>query len=145
MPTPATETGVIAYWVDSVLRGDAAIAAIAQDRIYEDIDMSGDLNYVKIVFRMMSGIDLSAVGATRRVYVNAIYQINAIWQQNRYTDDLDRAAARIDVLFHGQAAAVPGGSVLSCVRVAPIRISTTRDGVPYRLLGGQYRIYGQLA
>jgi hypothetical protein len=145
MPAPATETSVISYWIDQTLRGDAALVAIAQDRIYEDIDMSGSLTYIKIVFRMMGGSDLSAVGADRRVYVNTLYQITAIWQQRRYMDELDQAAARIDVLFNGQAAAVPGGSVLSCVRVAPIRIATTSNGVPYRLLGGQYRIYGQLA
>lgn len=144
MPTPATELGVIAYWIDSVLRGDATLVSLSTGGIHHRKDLSGSLTYPKTIFRFQGGSDLNAVGADRRVYVNAVYAIYGILLQNDDSAILEPLAARIDVLFNGKQAAVTSGSVLACVRETPIETDGIRDGVPITLKGGTYRIYGQL-
>lgn len=144
--TAATETGVIATWIASVLNADTGaggVATLSVGGIHEEIDPDGD-SYPKTIFRFQGGSDLNALGAARRVFVNATYAIYAVWQTPSYGGDLDALAARIDLLLNGQQAAVAGGMLLGCVRQAPLQIPGLRDGVSIRMLGGIYRIWGQL-
>ena len=146
LTTAATETGIAITWLDGVLRADTGaggIVPLASGGIHEEIDVSGRV-YPKVIYRYQGGSDYAAVGAKRRVYVNALYAVYAVWEIASYNGVLDALAGRIDGLLSGQAAAVDGGLMLACVRVDPLRIPGLFNGVPIRMLGGVYRIYSQL-
>ena len=49
-------------------------------------------------------------------------------------------ADRIDELLHGVRGSIPGLSVLSCVREAPVAYAEIENGIQYRHLGGLYRL-----
>lgn len=143
--TPATETGVIAYWLDSVLRADSTLVALARGGIYHRKDLSGSKTYPKVFFNFLGGSDLNALGAGRRVFVNAIYGVRGELLQNDDATILDPLAARFDFLLNGKSAAVPGGGeVLACARIYPIETDGIRDGIPITIKGGAYRIWGQI-
>ena len=143
--TAATETGLIATWLDSVLRGDSGaggVVTLATGGIFEEIDPNGG-GYPKTIYRFQGGSDVSAVGAARRVYVNAVYAVYAVWERPSYGGALDAIAARIDTLLNGKQAAITGGLILACVRIAPLQLANLSNGVSIRMLGGTYRIYSQ--
>ena len=140
-----TETGIIATWLDSVLRGDTGaggVFTLATGGIFEEIDPNGG-SYPKVIFRYQGGSDYAAVGAARRVYVNALYAVYAVWQTPSFGGVLDQIAARIDVLLNGKQAAAGGGLILACVRVSPLQIPGLLNGVSTRMLGGIFRIMAQ--
>ena len=142
----ATETGLIATWLSSVLNADTGaggVHTLATGGIHEEIDPNGG-SYPKVVFRFQGGSDYAALGAARRVYVNAVYAVYGVWQIPSYGGALDTIAARLDTLLNGKQAAVAGGLVLACVRVAPLQIAGLKDGVSIRMSGGTFRIYSQL-
>jgi len=144
--TAATETGLIAIWLSSVLNADTGaggVHTLATGGIHEEIDPAGG-SYPKVIFRFQGGSDYPALGAARRVYVNAVYAIYAVWQVPSYGGALDALAARIDVLLNGKQAPVSGGLVLACVRLAPLQIPGLKDGVSIRMSGGTFRIFSQL-
>jgi len=143
----ATETGIIAIWLSSILTADSGVggvATLATGGIFEEIDPNGG-GYPKVIFRFQGGSDYAALGAARRVYVNAVYAVYGVWQLPSYGGALDAIAARIDTVLNGQAASVAGGQVLACVRIAPLQLASVRDGVATRMLGGTFRIYSQKA
>lgn len=145
MTSAATETGLIAIWLSSVLTVDAGaggVATLATGGIHEEIDPNGG-GYPKAIFRFQGGSDYPALGAARRVYVNAVYGVYGVWQTPSYGGALDAIAARIDTLLNGKQAAISGGHILACVRIAPLQLAGERDGVATRMLGGVYRIYSQ--
>jgi hypothetical protein len=147
MTTAATETGIAITWLDGVLRGDTGtggIVPLSTGGIHEEIDPTGNKVYPKTIYRFQGGSDFAAVGAKRRVYVNALYAVYATWQLPNYNGALDQLAGRIDLLLNGQRSAVDGGLMLACVRVTPLRMSNLSNGVSIRILGGVYRIYSQL-
>lgn len=148
MTTAATETGLIAIWLSSVLTADAGaggVATLSAGGIHDEIDPTGNKNYPKTIFRYQGGSDLNAIGADRRVYVNAVYAVYAVWQNASYGGALDAIAARIDVLLRGrQGIVIDDGLLLSCERVSPLQIPGLSNGISVRMLGGVYRIYGQL-
>jgi hypothetical protein len=144
--TAATETGLVATWLSSVLNADTdagGVKTLATGGIHEEIDPNGG-TYPKVIFRFQGGSDYAAVGADRTVYVNAVYAVYAVWQVSSYGGALDAIAARIKLLLNGKQAAVSGGLILSCVRIAPLQIPGLTNGVPIRMSGGTFRIYSQL-
>lgn len=145
MTASATETGLIADWLSSVLNADTGaggVKTLSTGGIYEEIDPNGG-SYPKTIFRYQGGSDYSALGAGRTVYVNAVYAVYAVWQVPSYGGALDTIAARIKLLLNGKQAAVTGGLILACTRIAPLQLANLRDGVSIRMLGGTYRIYSQ--
>jgi hypothetical protein len=144
--TAATETGLIAIWLSSVLNADTGaggVATLSTGGIHEEIDPAGG-SYPKVIFRYQGGSDLNAPGADRRVFVNALYAVYAVWQIASYGGALDALAARIDVLLRGQQG-IPIGSglLLGCTRVGPLQIPGLSNGVSIRMLGGIYRCFAQ--
>jgi hypothetical protein len=142
--TTATETGVIARWLTGLLKGDTGaggVATLATGGIY-NTRAARAATYPLVIFRFQGGSDLNAIGAGRRVYVNAVYAVYGVIREASDTD-LEPIAARIDELLNGAQWAATGGLVLSCVRESPLVLSTLEDGVEARILGGLYRIYSQ--
>lgn len=145
--TAATETGLIAVWLSSILTADTGaggVFTLSTGGIHQGSDPTGNKTYPKTIFRYQGGSPLHAVGAKRRVYVNAVYAVYGIWQIPSYTGVLDALAARIDFLLEGQQGiAVGNGLLLGCTNVGPIEMESLSNGVSISMLGAQYRIYSQ--
>jgi hypothetical protein len=139
-----TETSVIATWLDTLLSGDAGaggVATLATGGIHEEIDPRGNTVYPKVIYRFQGGNDLNALGAGRRVFVNALYAVYGVWQEPNYGGNLNTLAARIDTLLNGKSGVADSGIVLACVRTAPLQLASLTNGVAIRMLGGVYRIW----
>lgn len=143
--TTATETGVAARWLYSLLSGDTGpggVATLSPGGVHDTRAPAG-ATYPLTIFRFQGGSDLNAQGPGRRVYVNAIYAVYAITRTASYAP-IEPIAARIDALLNGQSGTATGGIVLACTRQSPLVLPSLEDGVEARALGGIYRIYSQL-
>lgn len=138
----ATEQQVIATWLYTTLSGDATIASLATGGVHEEIDAGGSTAYPKVIYRYQGGSDVPALGA-RRVALNALWAVYAVWRQASYGGALDTLAARIGALLQGAEGTAAGGIVLACVRESPLILATRQNGVETRMSGGIYRIWSQ--
>lgn len=138
----ATETAIIATWLYATLSGDATLTGLATGGIFQERDSGGSTTYPKVIYRFQGGSDVPALGA-RRVAVNAVYAVYAVWRQASYGGALDTIAARVDTLLHGKEGTAAGGTVLACVREQPLLLANLQNGVEVRMSGGVYRIWGQ--
>lgn len=135
-----TETGLIARWLYATLTGDATLAALVPGGWHRWQGGRGAA-YPLGVYRFQGGSDLAAIGAARRVWVEAVYTVYAVGAGAGA--DVDDAAARIDALLLGKQATVTGGLIVSCTRDGPIELAPIENGIQREISGGTYRILAQ--
>lgn len=131
-------------WLYSVLAADASLAAVVGERIYSEQAWQTDpLPAMPIVlFQMLSGNDLRGVGAVR-VWVDAVYVVRGISDEDGYGGSLKTIADRIDAVLHAASGSNAEGTVVECVRDRPFKMPETINGRVYRHLGGVYRLHVQ--
>ena len=127
-------------WLVATLSGDATIAAAATGGVHDGNAPQGTAApYVIIAYQ--SGSDVVGLGG-RRVLTNPLYLVKVVGQAESYAD-LQPIANRVDQLLHAATGTAAGGRVLSCVRETPVKYPETKNGIPYRHLGGLYRLQVQ--
>lgn len=133
------ETSVVAQWLVGRLSGDAALAAIIGDRVWDN-DAPQDSDEPYVVFSYAGGSDLVTVGAGR-VYHSARYSIKVVAQADS-RDEVEAAANRMDELLHpaGPNLPIAGGELVSCIREDIIDYTESEEGRRYKHLGGTYRL-----
>lgn len=134
------ETRYVDAWLDTILRNDTILAGLVGDRIYNML-APPEAALPLIVWSYQGGTDLMALGA-HRILANVLYQVKTIAQGFSFAT-LRAIADRCDTLLHGTTGAVAGGLILSSVREQIVQFTEIEEGVPYRHLGGLYRIQVQ--
>lgn len=135
-----TETGLIARWLYATLTGDGTLAALVPGGWHRWQGARGAA-YPLGVYRFQGGSDLAAIGADRRVWVEAVYAVYAVGAGVGV--DVETAAARIDALLLGKQATQTGGLIISCTRDAPLELAPIENGIQREIAGGTYRIRAQ--
>ena len=125
-------------WLYSVLNGDAALKALTPKVYALPAPQGAVLPYT--AYNVLSALDLQGMGA-RRVWVNALYVVRAIFESASWGGDLEVAADRIDTLLHAASGSASGGMVWSCARQEPFYMVDNSSGQQIRMLGGIYRIH----
>ncbi len=138
----APETWIADQWLYATLHGDATIVAAVGDRIYADVAPL-DAAYPFIVYNLRSAQDVAGVGA-QRILSQLDYQVKAIAQGASY-QPIKAIAQRIDELLHRKSGTTTDGTVITAVRLEPVRYPETdaQSGVQYKHLGGIYRLQAQ--
>lgn len=126
-------------WIYGVLSVDSTILSLVSTRIYNQTIPSGAI-YPCIMYQFQyANRDLITVGSTR-VWADMVYLVRGIVQGEDY-NTLENIADRIDVLLHGKASqVVSNGTVVTAVRIAPFKQDYETLSLPYRHLGGLYRL-----
>lgn len=125
-------------WLYGVLNGDTALKALTPKVYALPAPQGTALPYT--AYNEISSLDLQAMGA-KRIWVNSLYVVRAIFEATSWGGDLEAAANRIDALLHAADGVVTGGVVWACVRQEPFRMVENNGGEQIRHLGGIYRIY----
>jgi len=137
------ETVRVEQWLYALLTGDTGpdgVHTLVGGRIYSYVAPQGaELPYV--VYSYQGGYDVRGVGPAR-IMVSAVYQIKAIGQGHSFAP-LQPVADRLDALLQGASGSVLDGHVLMCVREQPVAYVEISAGVPYRHLGGLWRMIAQ--
>jgi hypothetical protein len=144
MTASAPESLIADEWLYDTLRADGTIAAAVSTRIYADVAPQ-NATFPCIVFTAMPRRDVVVVGASR-IWGAFEYNIRAIGPAEGYSTLQDIADA-IDSALHAKSGAADSGTgtVLACTREMEIRYPEIVDGVPYRHIGGLYRVLAQKA
>lgn len=134
-----TANEVVETWLASTLGGDATLASLLPGGVHAHPIPQG-VTFPAASFQGPPGADdLMGVG-TVRILTRLDYLVKAITDGESYPD---AAAARIDQLIHGAAAAVGPGRVMSCVRAGPFSLPTSENGMQFRQRGAFYHIQVQ--
>jgi len=140
-----TENSVAGRWIAQILKGDTGAggaATLSTGGIHRN-RAPRNATYPLTIVRFQGGSDVNALGAARRVSVNALWAVYAVIREDSVAN-IDVLAARIDTLLNGKMGTASGGIVLSCVRESPLELPSLEDGIGANMLGGIYRIQAQL-
>jgi len=138
--TVGAELSLIDDWLDTTLKGDAAVASYVGTRVYPDVAPI-TAAYPFIVFQHQSSSDTKIVGS-QRILVEALYVVKVTAQGDDFTA-LRPVAEAVDSALDRSYGTISGGSILICTRERPFRMAEVSDGKTYRHLGGEYRIHVQ--
>jgi hypothetical protein len=126
----------------SRLAGDAALAVLVGNRIYERGAPQGAA-YPLVLFKVQAATDLLGAGAAR-LWMNAVVQVKAVGPQA--TSELSPIADRLDALLHvaepvvvrldGKSYQIHGSH-----RERTINYDEVVAGQVYLHLGGLYRVF----
>lgn len=125
-------------WLYAVLSGDADLALLVGDRIFDGVGRP-DAAYPFVVFQFQGGHDVAGVSAIR-LMSQELYLVKAVGRGASYAA-LKPIAKRIDELLHRQRGVTADGTVWSCVREQPFKNVYIEDRIQHRQLGGLYRTY----
>jgi hypothetical protein len=137
------ETVVAETWLYSVLTTDATLTGLigVGEKVHAFVAPKGTPPPF-VVYQYQGGNDVRGVGPVR-IMTGLLYVVKAVTRSKSFSD-LKPIAERINVLLHAQHGEAAGGRVVSCVREQPFKLVETSDGgVPFRHLGGIYRINAQ--
>lgn len=135
----SNETWTIDRWLYSVLAGDSTLLALITG-VYADLAPLGTaMPY--LVYGLYDGDDVMTAAGVR-IMTAALYQVRVVTDSESY-GAIEPAVAQADALLHRASGTVTGGTVISCVREAPLRYTELHQGKMYRHLGGLYRIQAQ--
>lgn len=137
----AVHSYIAEKWLYQTLAADAALVAATGGRIWADVAQEAAPSGVWVLYTAQVSTDLAVVGA-RIVWSEGTYIVRAMTEGPSYAPLL-ATAERIHALLHGQRGEVDEGTVISCTRVAPFRLTQTVDGRSFRQLGGFYRVVTQ--
>jgi hypothetical protein len=127
-------------WLESVLKGDAALMALVGGRIYSE--EAEDLTTPFLVWNVMADNSVQTIN-NEIVNYDSVYFIKAVDSQPLYTTGA-AIMDRVRTLLHKKSGSVSGGGkVLSCVQGERVRYSEVSDGVAYRHYGHKYEIKTQ--
>lgn len=132
-------TEIVEPWLYSTLSADATLAGLVGDRIFGTLSTdTPQTPYV--IFILLSPRDVVGVGGTR-ISTDNLYVVKGVAQTNSW-DVLTPIAKRIDQLIHRPGSTMLGdaGGSLTCTREMTHQMPEIADGLPYRHLGGVYRI-----
>lgn len=139
----STELTRVDAWLQSLLKGDTALSALATD-VYGDVADTGATGRY-VVHQYMGAADVQGVGPNR-IMISGLWLVRAV-QETRSWADLAPTADRIDFLLQGNLGGAAGtdGAVFSSVRERPHKlIEAVEGGGEIRNLGGTYRIEAQV-
>jgi len=125
-------------WLYERLSGDAALADLVGDRIFDGVGRP-DAVYPFVVFQFQGGHDVAGVSA-QRLMGQEVYLVKAVGRAASYAD-LKPVAKRIDELLHRQRGVTADGTVWACVREQPFKNVYVENRIQYRQLGGLYRLF----
>ncbi len=137
----AIETTRVDKWLYQTLSGDSILQSHVGDRIYNGLAPSSP-TYPLILFNHQAGRDVIVVGA-QRAMVATTYLLKAV-DRSASNSSLEPIVDRFDRLLHGNSG-VPatGFRVLACYREETVEYVEEEGGIPFRHLGGLYRILVQ--
>ncbi len=135
------ELGATFGYIYDLLANDSAIIALVSDRIFRDIaPPTATLPY--ITFSLISSPDRNAIGARRRLFTRPLLLVKGMTEG---TDErpADLIASAIDNALMGQNDLAPSDGIakLGVFREQPIAYVEEEQGVQYRHVGGNYRIF----
>lgn len=135
-----SESQVSARWLYDTLSGDATLAGYAPGGVW-DSQAPENVDYPVVVIGWQGEFDVYVVGAAR-VMASQAWLVKAVGDEASF-DVLYDAASRIDVLLHDTSGTATGGTVFASTRERGMRLDELARGVPYRHLGGVYRLLTQ--
>lgn len=141
----ATESSIIASWLQSVLSADTGaggVAALATGGIHEWRDPTGNAAYPKVIYRRQGGGYLQTVNGTI-VALDGRYAVYGVWRVPSFGGTLETIASRLRALLHKQTGTIAGGLILASIAIEPLELASVQNGVETRMLGDLYRIHGQ--
>lgn len=140
MTGEAIPTVVAESWLYETLSSDAELVAATGGRIWSDL-AQGDTSGVWVLFTLQTPTDLRVVG-DKIIWSEGIYIVRTVGEVSSFAP-LVSTAKRIHALLHGKRGQTAEGTVISCIRTAPFRLTQTVDGRTWRHLGGFYRVVTQ--
>ncbi len=133
-----TETGNAAAHLINILRNDATLMGMVNNRVYLD-ESHPDARTPFVLVTYYEGNDASTVNAAR-IFTQADYTARVV--AKAIDSGADAIARRIDGLLHKSA---PNNSlgVLGCARQKPVSYLEDAKGVLLKHTGGVYRVYAK--
>lgn len=132
------ETLRIDEWLYGKLTADAPLTALVGDRIYSDM-VPFEPTFPVVVYQQQSALDVIGVGSAR-IMVDTLYVVKVIGQVVSYSD-IQAIADRFDTVLQGSNGVVADAYIEGVVREEILRFTEVDQGLPYRQLGGMYRIF----
>lgn len=132
-------------WLAAQLADDPVLQALLPGGVWLDDAQAAapSVLYPRCRVSLATPSDLFGVGATI-VWTQLDYDIVTVIRGQSY-EPLGPAVARIHAQLHTRAGDVAGGTVRGCYRVNPLGYAElATGGVPFRHLGGTYRLYVQV-
>lgn len=133
-----TEITTVETWLYSQLSGDAVGVA---DRVYSGY-APRPATFPLVIFDYQAPEDDLMVVNLSRIWSSGSWIVKVVDRESSLST-LKTIAESIDTILHGQSGSADGGTVVSCYRTQPFKITELIDGVAYRHLGGIYRIRAQ--
>jgi hypothetical protein len=131
-----TETGNAAEYLIGILRGDSALMAMVNQRVYLN-EPHPEARTPFVLVTYYESNDASAVNAAR-IFTQVDYTARVVAKAK--DNSADAIARRVDELLHKSA---PNQTlkVLGCARQKPVNFLENDKGVLLKHTGGIYRVY----
>lgn len=128
-------------WLYGKLTGDGTLIGLIGSRVYADIAKDGAA-FPLVVMQQMSARPLMNVGAAV-IWFDEVWLVKGIDKSKSYAA-LGTIMNRVRAVLHAASGTVASsGTVVGCVEEAVIRYSELLEGVQYRHLGMEFRVYTQ--
>jgi len=128
-------------WLYAKLTGDGTLITLVGSRVYVEIAKEGAA-FPLIVMQQMSCLPVMNVGAAV-IWFDELWLVKGIDKSKSYSA-LGTIMDRVRAVLHAASGTVSGsGTVVGCVEEAVIRYSELLDGVQYRHLGMEFRVWTQ--
>jgi hypothetical protein len=129
-------------WLYGRLAGDAALMALVDGPHADQLPDGFAFAKPGLVFQFQAGAELLGGGAVP-IWSDLLYLVKAIGLGGSLAP-LRAPLDAVDALLHRASGTVAGGgTIVACVREAPVRYPEDRNGVRYLHYGATYRIYAQ--
>jgi len=137
------EEQAAAKHIYATLAAASDVTDLASTRIHESLAPLGTA-FPHIIFNQQSGgNDRTVPGGDQRMMARGAWLVKAVTDSNGYSE-ADALYAAIDAALMGTTGVVTIGSqsytVLSIVRISPVRYIEPADGKRYFHVGGLYRV-----
>jgi hypothetical protein len=129
-------------WLYAKLSGDGTLIGLVGDRIYTEIAKEGAAFPLIVMQQLPGSGPLMGVG-TAVIWFDELWMVKGIDKSKSYSA-LGTIIDRVRLVLHGASGTVSGsGTVVGCVEAAVVRYSELLDGMQYRHLGMEFRVWTQ--
>lgn len=128
-------------WLLSKLSGDSTLTALVGTNIYQDVAPK-EATYPLVKYIQMSPpLAVRGVGPAIIMW-DEIWLVKAVGKACGYPA-IKAITNEIRTLLHAASGSTTGGIVIGCVEIGPVRYTEIVDGITYRHLGIEFRIFTQ--
>ena len=131
------ETGNVKRWLIATLK-----AGLTDTKVHDSVAPE-KAAYPHLLVSLVTGVDANSSNGTRGAS-ELIFLVKAVCQAAS-SASAEELMGQADVLLQQQKGDVSGLKVMSCVRESEIAYPEQNEGVTYWHIGGQYRLWVQLA